>query len=47
MAGMCIFRLFFGTCYLFRYKCKISCNKKYEIKERDLLKEFKKMKKQG
>jgi hypothetical protein len=47
MAAMCLFRLFFGLAYLFRFKCKISCDKKYEIKERDLLKEFKKMKKAG
>jgi hypothetical protein len=47
MAGMCLFRLCFGACYLLRFKCKINCDKKYNIEQRDLLKEYKKMKKQG
>ena len=45
MAGMVIFRITFGALYLCRFKCKVNCGDKYRIEERDLLKEFKNMKK--
>lgn len=45
MAAMVLFRLVFGALYLCKFKCKVNCGDKYRIQERDLLKEFKKMKK--
>ena len=45
MAVMVLFRLIFGALYLCKFKCKVNCGDKYRIEERDLLKEFKKMKK--
>jgi hypothetical protein len=47
MAIMVLFRLVFGGLYLCIFKCKMNCGDKYRVEERDLLKEYKKMKKAG
>lgn len=47
LAALVVFRVLFATIYICGWKCKYCCNKKYDVKEKDLDREFKDIKKRN
>ena len=36
LAGVVVFRVFFGLLYVLKWQCRYSCNKKYKVSEYNL-----------
>lgn len=45
LAGVVVFRVFFGLLYVLKWQCRYCCNKKYKVTEYNLEQQFKKLKK--
>ena len=45
LAGVVVFRVFFGLMYVIKWQCRYCCNKKYKVSEYNLEQQFKKLKK--